>query len=63
MNRWDPSLLKTLSSNHTVVVFDPRGIGNTTIGSKPYTPSTLANDTTGLITVYYEVTLVHFEVV
>src|SRR5215472_6885294 len=49
MSGWDPSFLKTLSSNHTVIVFDPRGIGNTTIGSKPYTPSQLANDTTGLM--------------
>src|SRR5213080_1281191 len=49
MDAWNPSLLKTLSSNHTVIVFDPRGIGNTTIGSKPYTPSQLANDTTGLM--------------
>jgi pimeloyl-ACP methyl ester carboxylesterase len=49
LSRWDPTLLKTLSSNHTVIVFDPRGIGNTTIGSKPYTPSQLANDTTGLM--------------
>ena len=32
-------------------MFDPRGIGNTTIGSKPYTPSQLANDTTGLMDV------------
>jgi pimeloyl-ACP methyl ester carboxylesterase len=30
-------------------MFDPRGIGNTTIGSKLYTPSILANDTTGLM--------------
>jgi alpha/beta hydrolase family protein len=51
MNAWDPTLMKTLSSNHTVIVFDPRGIGNTTIGSKPYTPSTLANDITGLMDV------------
>ena len=51
MSGWDPSFLKTLSSNHTVIVFDPRGIGNTTIGSKPYTPSTLANDATGLMDV------------
>ena len=49
LSRWDPTFLKTLSSNHTVIVFDPRGIGNTTIGSKPYTPSQLANDTTGLM--------------
>src|SRR5262249_29156088 len=48
-SRWSPTLLKTLSSNHTVIVFDPRGIGNTTIGSKPYTPSQLANDTTSLM--------------
>jgi pimeloyl-ACP methyl ester carboxylesterase len=51
MSGWDPTLLKILSSNHTVIVFDPRGIGNTTIGSKPYTPSQLANDTTGLMDV------------
>jgi len=49
LSRWDPTLLKTLSSNHTVIVFDPRGIGDITIGSKPYTPSQLANDTTGLM--------------
>jgi len=51
MDRWNPTLMKTLSSNHTVIVSDPRGIGNTTIGSKPYTPSQLANDTTGLMDV------------
>ena len=36
MDAWDPSFLKGLSSNHTVIVFDSRGIGNTTSGSKPY---------------------------
>jgi pimeloyl-ACP methyl ester carboxylesterase len=51
MDAWDPTLMNTLSSNHTVIVFDPRGIANTTIGSKPYTPSQLANDTTGLMDV------------
>jgi pimeloyl-ACP methyl ester carboxylesterase len=30
-------------------VFDQRGIANTTVGSKPYTPQTLANDTAGLL--------------
>ena len=49
MDAWDPSLLKVLSSNHTVIVFDQRGIANTTVGSKPYTPQTLANDTAGLL--------------
>ena len=33
MDAWDPSLLRILSSNHTVIVFDSRGLGNTTIGS------------------------------
>jgi hypothetical protein len=49
MDAWDPSLLKVLSPNHTVIVFDQRGIANTTVGSKPYTPQTLANDTAGLL--------------
>jgi pimeloyl-ACP methyl ester carboxylesterase len=49
LDAWDPSLLKVLSSNHTVIVFDQRGIANTTAGSKPYTPEQLANDTAGLL--------------
>jgi pimeloyl-ACP methyl ester carboxylesterase len=49
MDAWDPSLLKGLSSNHTVIVFDQRGIANTTAGSKPYTYQQLANDTDGLL--------------
>ena len=49
MDAWDPSLLKGLASNHTVTVFDQRGIANTTVGSKPYTHQQLANDTAGLL--------------
>jgi pimeloyl-ACP methyl ester carboxylesterase len=49
MNAWDPSFIRDLSSNHTVIVFDPRGVGNTTIGSQPYTMQQLANDTAGLL--------------
>jgi pimeloyl-ACP methyl ester carboxylesterase len=49
MDAWDPSFLKGLSSNHTVIAFDQRGIGNTTTGSKPYTMQQLANDTAGLM--------------
>ncbi|MGI8834242.1 MAG: alpha/beta fold hydrolase [Nitrososphaeraceae archaeon] len=49
MDAWDPSLLKGISSNHTVIVFDQRGIANTTAGSKPYTYQQLANDTAGLM--------------
>ena len=43
MDAWDPSLLRILSSNHTVIVFDSRGLGNTTMGSKPYNYQQLAN--------------------
>jgi pimeloyl-ACP methyl ester carboxylesterase len=49
MDAWDPSLQKGLSSNHTVIVFDQRGIANTTAGSRPYTYQQLANDTAGLL--------------
>jgi pimeloyl-ACP methyl ester carboxylesterase len=49
MDAWDPSFLKGLSSNHTVIAFDTRGIGNTTAGSKPYTYQQLANDSAGLL--------------
>jgi pimeloyl-ACP methyl ester carboxylesterase len=49
MDAWDPSFLTGLSSNHTVIVFDSRGITNTTTGIKPYTIQQLANDTAGLL--------------
>ena len=49
MDAWDPSFPRILSSNHTVIAFDRRGIGNTTTGSKPYTYQQLANDTAGLL--------------
>jgi pimeloyl-ACP methyl ester carboxylesterase len=48
-NAWDPSFINDLSSNHTVIVSDTRGVGNTTIGSNPYTMQQLANDTAGLL--------------
>jgi pimeloyl-ACP methyl ester carboxylesterase len=49
MDSWDPSFLTGISSNHTVIAFDQRGIGNTTAGTKPYTYLQLANDTAGLL--------------
>ena len=49
MDAWDPSFLTGISSNHTVIVFDQRGIGNSTVGSKPYTYPQLANDSSGLL--------------
>src|SRR5262245_32068918 len=49
MDAWDPSFLTGLSSNHTVIAFDSRGIANTTNGTKPYSMQQLANDTAGLL--------------
>jgi pimeloyl-ACP methyl ester carboxylesterase len=49
MDAWDPSFPRILSSNHTVIAFDSRGIGNTTAGSKSYTYQQLANDSADLL--------------
>ena len=49
MDAWDSSFPRILSSNHTVIAFDSRGLGNTTTGSKPYTYQQLANDSAGLL--------------
>ena len=49
MDARDPSFLTGLSSNHTVIAFDQRGIANTTTGTKPYSMQQLANDTAGLL--------------
>jgi pimeloyl-ACP methyl ester carboxylesterase len=49
MNAWDPSTLEVLSSNHTVIVFDNRGVGNTTTGNRPFSIQQFANDTAGLL--------------
>jgi pimeloyl-ACP methyl ester carboxylesterase len=37
------------SSNHTVIVLDSRGVGNTTIGSRPFSVQQFVNDTAGLM--------------
>jgi pimeloyl-ACP methyl ester carboxylesterase len=49
MNSWHPSILKELSSNHTVIIFDNRGVGNTTTGTKQFSIQQFANDTVGLL--------------
>jgi len=49
MYGWDPVFLKGLSTNHTVIVFDNRGIGNTTVGSKNFTIDQFAKDSAGLL--------------
>ena len=49
MDGWDPSFPSSLSSNHTVIAFDSRGLGNTTMGSKQYSMQQLADDAAGLL--------------
>jgi pimeloyl-ACP methyl ester carboxylesterase len=49
MDFWEPELIKKLSSNHTVIMFDNRGIGNTTSGIQKFSIRQFANDTAGLL--------------
>jgi pimeloyl-ACP methyl ester carboxylesterase len=49
MDSWATTLLEKLASNHTVIVFDNRGIGNTTLGTKQVSIEQFANDTAGLL--------------
>src|SRR5215217_5386332 len=50
MDVWDPLLLEKLSSsNYTVIIFDNRGTGESTAGTKEFSISQFANDTVGLI--------------
>ena len=49
MDSWDPTLLGNLAANHTVIIFDNRGIGNTTSGTKQFSTEQFANDTAGLL--------------
>jgi pimeloyl-ACP methyl ester carboxylesterase len=49
MDMWNPTLLKDLSSNQTVIIFDNRGAGESSMGTKEYSITQLANDTAGLL--------------
>jgi pimeloyl-ACP methyl ester carboxylesterase len=47
---WEPTLLSQLAAtNHTVIVFDNRGMGETTVGTKLFSIEQFANDTAGLL--------------
>ena len=49
MDAWDPTYPKGPLLNHTVVIFDNRGVGNTTAGTKPFSIVQFVNDTAGLL--------------
>lgn len=50
MDMWNPLLLEQLSSsNYSVTIFDNRGAGESTAGTKEFSISQFANDTAGLL--------------
>ena len=49
MEFWPANFLEELAANHTVIIFDNRGVGNTTVGTKPFSIAQFANDTIGLL--------------
>jgi pimeloyl-ACP methyl ester carboxylesterase len=49
MDMWSPTLLRELSSNLKVIIFDNRGIGQSPIGTKQFSINQFANDTIDLL--------------
>ena len=49
MDKWSPDLLNKLAQNNTVIIFDNRGAGESTIGSKKFSITQFVNDTVGLL--------------
>jgi pimeloyl-ACP methyl ester carboxylesterase len=50
MDMWNPLLLDQLTSaNYKVIIFENRGVGESTVGTKEFSISQFANDTLGLL--------------
>ncbi|MHB8120461.1 MAG: alpha/beta fold hydrolase [Methanothrix sp.] len=49
MDMWDPRFLDNLSTKYKVVIFDNRGMGNTTAPPGNFSIAQFANDTAGLM--------------
>jgi pimeloyl-ACP methyl ester carboxylesterase len=50
MDMWNPLLLEKLTSaNYKVIIFENRGVGESTVGTKEFSISQFANDTLGLL--------------
>jgi pimeloyl-ACP methyl ester carboxylesterase len=50
MDMWNPLLLEQLTSaNYKVIIFENRGVGESTVGTKELSISQFANDTLGLL--------------
>ena len=50
MDMWDPIFLDNLSTKYRVIIFDNRGMGNTTAPPGNFSIAQFANDTAGLMT-------------
>ena len=51
MDVWPSLFLNELAKGHKVTIFDNRGVGNTTEGTRPFSVKQFANDTLGLMNV------------
>jgi pimeloyl-ACP methyl ester carboxylesterase len=50
MDMWNPLLLEQLASaNYRVIIFENRGVGESTVGTKEFSITQFANDTLGLL--------------
>jgi pimeloyl-ACP methyl ester carboxylesterase len=49
MEAWPTYFLNEMALTHKVIIFDNRGVGNTTIGTQPFTVQQFANDTAKLL--------------
>lgn len=49
MDMWDPNVIDALSAYYKVIVFDNRGMGKTTTGTRNFTIEQFADDTAGLM--------------
>jgi pimeloyl-ACP methyl ester carboxylesterase len=50
MDMWNPLLIeKLISANYKVIIFENRGVGQSTVGTKEFSINQFANDTLGLL--------------
>jgi pimeloyl-ACP methyl ester carboxylesterase len=49
MNLWESALIDKLASHYMVIVFDNRGTGNSTTGTKPFSIEQFCEDTAGFM--------------
>lgn len=49
MDNWDPTFVNLLAARHQVILFDNRGMGDTTLGTAQLTIPQMAADTAGLM--------------